>query len=270
MLRHSRQDAGTNARRPIHLPPDAMGHPLPHKPSAPAHETEFTMHTKPARRAFAFVLPMALLLAAGLQAGCQRSLLAVRQSGDAHFARAQYVEAETEYREYLDRSPARPEVHFMLGRTLLAQGRTAEAREQLLLANRLTPENDDVFKMTCEGLYSDKQYEELNRLLRSRTIDRGRMDDWLLLADYSMRQGDMDEAARSLLTAAKVDGGRSVEPQLGLAKISCRSVTTPARSSVSAWRTLLTRRTAKWRLWPRSSARSSAPRSARHRRSKCR
>lgn len=173
----------------------------------------------PIRRLASLALPMALLLAAGLQAGCQRSLLAVRQSGDAHFARAQYVEAETEYREYLDRSPARPEVHFMLGRTLLAQGRTAEAREQLLLANRLTPENDDVFKMTCEGLYSDKQYEELNRLLRSRTIDRGRMDDWLLLADYSMRQGDMDEAARSLLTAAKVDGGRSVEPQLGLAKI---------------------------------------------------
>lgn len=173
----------------------------------------------PIRRLASLALPMALLLAAGLQAGCQRSLLAVRQSGDAHFARAQYVEAETDYREYLDRSPARPEVHFMLGRTLLAQGRTAEAREQLLLANRLTPENDDVFRMTCEGLYSDKQYEELNRLLRSRTIDRGRMDDWLLLADYSMRQGDMDEAARSLLTAAKVDGGRSVEPQLGLAKI---------------------------------------------------
>ncbi|MBX3402044.1 MAG: tetratricopeptide repeat protein [Phycisphaeraceae bacterium] len=177
------------------------------------------MPTTPARRAFTYVLPLALLLAAGTQFGCQKSLLAVRQSGDANFARGQYTEAEADYREYLDRSPARPEVHYMLGRTLLAQGRTAEAREQLLLAYRLTPENDEVFVQTCEGLFADKQYEELNRLLRSRTIDRGRMSDWTLLADFSMRQGDKDEAARSLLAAARVDGGTSVEPQLGLAKV---------------------------------------------------
>jgi len=162
-----------------------------------------------------------LLLAAISLGGCnmQRSLLAVRQSGDAHFARGEYAEAQADYEEYLGRSPARPEVHLMLGRTLLAQGRTGPAREQLLLANRLTPENDEVFAHVCEGLYQDKQYEELNRLLRARTIDRGRMQDWVLLSEYSQKQGDMDEAQRALLTAARVDGGMSIEPQLGLAKV---------------------------------------------------
>ncbi len=167
------------------------------------------------------LLPLVCLLLAAMNLGgcAQRSLLAVRQSGDAHFARAEYAEAQADYEEYLNRSPARPEVHYMLGRTLLAQGRTGPAREQLLLAYRLTPEDDEVFAHVCEGLYADKQYEELNRLLRSRTIDRGRMQDWLLLAEYSQKQGDMDEAQRALLTAARIDGGRSVEPQLGLAKI---------------------------------------------------
>lgn len=162
-----------------------------------------------------------LVLAAMTLGGCnaQRSLLAVRQSGDAHFARGEYPEAQYDYEEYLTRSPARPEVHYMLGRTYLAQGRTGPAREQLLLAYRLRPEDDEIFPYICDGLYADKQYDELNRLLRSRTIDRGRMQDWLLLAYYSQLQGDMDEAQRALLTAARVDGGQSVEPQLGLAKI---------------------------------------------------
>lgn len=162
-----------------------------------------------------------LVLAAFAIGGCQsqRSLLAVRQSGDAHFARAEYYEAQQDYEEYLNRSPARPEVHYMLGRTLLAQGRTAAAREQLLLAYRLTPENDDVFVNVCEGLFADKQYDELNRLLRARTIDRGRMQDWLLFAEFAQRQGDVDEAQRALLTAARVDGGQSAAPQLALAKV---------------------------------------------------
>lgn len=170
-------------------------------------------------RTIVFLTLVIALLAALTLGGCQRSLLAVRQSGDSHFARGEFANAQQDYEEYLSRSPARPEVHYMLGRTLLAQDRTAAAREQLLLANRLTPENDEVFEHVCEGLFADKQYEELNRLLRARTIDRGRMQDWVMLAEYSQKQGDMDEAQRALLTAARVDGGMSIEPQLGLAKV---------------------------------------------------
>lgn len=151
--------------------------------------------------------------------GCQRSLLAIRESGDAHFARGEYADAEADYLEYIDRSPGRPEVHHMLGNTYLAQGRTAQAREQLLLAQTLRLEDDQIFRDTCEALFADKQYDELNRLLRARTVDRGRMEDYLLLADFALRQGDKDEAQRAYLTAAKVDGGRSVGPQLGLARL---------------------------------------------------
>lgn len=157
-----------------------------------------------------------MLLASG---GCQRSLLAVRESGDRHFARAEYVEAEKDYLEYLHRSPGRPEVHQMLGKTYVAMGRPGLGKEHLLIANSLRMEDDEIFASTCEGLYADKQYDELNRLLRARTVDRGRMQDYLLLARYAELQGDKDEAQRALLTAARVDGGMSVQPQFELARL---------------------------------------------------
>jgi tetratricopeptide (TPR) repeat protein len=154
-----------------------------------------------------------------LSAGCQRSLLAVRESGDRHYARGEYVEAESDYLEYLDRSPGRPEVHHMLGKTYVAMGKPGLGKEHLLVASSLRMEDDEIFESTCAGLFADKRYDELNRLLRSRTIDRGRMDDYLLLAKYAYLQGDKDETQRALLTAAKVDNGMSAVPQFELAKL---------------------------------------------------
>lgn len=161
---------------------------------------------------------MGISLMLGLSA-CQRSLLAVRESGDRHYARAEYPEAEADYLEYLHRSPGRPEVHQMLGKTYVAMGKPGLGKEHLLVANSLRLEDDDIFASTCEALYADKQYDELNRLLRARTVDRGRMQDYLLLARYAELQGDKDEAQSALLTAARVDNGMSVQPQYELARL---------------------------------------------------
>lgn len=168
-------------------------------------------------RALLAAFGVAALLTCSL--GCQRSLLAVREAGDRHYSRGEYEEAKADYLEYIDRSPARPEVHHMLGRTYMAQGQTGLAREHLLLAHTLRLEDDAIFASTCEGLFADKKYDELNRLLRARTVDRGRMQDYMLLAHYAMLQGDKDEAQSALLTAARVDGGVSIDPQLELAKL---------------------------------------------------
>lgn len=162
-----------------------------------------------------------VLAAPLLLSGCggTRSLLAVRESGDRNFYWGQYDEALADYKEYVDRQPGNAQVHHMLGNTYLKQGETGLAREQLFLAHTLRVEDDEIFRSLAEGLYQDKRFDDLNRLLRTRTIDRGRMDDWALLAEYAQRQGDRDEAQRGWLTAAQVDGGRSVRPQLGLAKL---------------------------------------------------
>lgn len=173
--------------------------------------------TRPATIRLVLSVP-ALIALLGVT-GCQRSLLAIRQSGDAHYAAGEYAEAEQDYLEYLDRSPGRAEVHQMLGNTYIKLGNPGLGKEHLLIANSLRLEDDKIFNDTCAGLYADKKYDELNRLLRSRTVDRGRMEDYLLLAHYALLQGDKDEAQRALLTAAKVDHGMSVTPQLELAKL---------------------------------------------------
>ena len=170
-------------------------------------------------RKFSTLALCALAALACFSGGCQRSLLAVRESGDDNYAHGRYEAALTDYQEYLQRSPGRPEVYHMLGRTYLAMGQTGMARENLLIAHSLRVEDDAIFASACEGLYADKKYEDLNLLLKARIIDHGRMKDYLLLADYAQKQGDMDAAQSALLTAAKVDGGRSIQPQLELAKV---------------------------------------------------
>lgn len=168
-------------------------------------------------RRIALVLAVASSLP--LLSGCARSLPAIQQSGDWHYAQGQYDAAQAEYLEYLDRKPSSPQVQHMLGKTYLAQGETGLARERLLLAHAMRMEDDDIFASLAEGLYQDKKFDDLNRLLRARTIDRGRMQDWALLATYAEKLGDRDEAQRGWLTAAQVDGGKSYQPQLGLAKL---------------------------------------------------
>lgn len=152
-------------------------------------------------------------------AGCERSLLAVRRSGDEHYARGEYEEAQADYKQYIERAPGRAEVHSMMGLTLIKLGQPGQAREQALLADTLAQENDEIFANTCQTLFEAKEYEALNRLLRTKTVDRGRSKDFLLLAEFSVKQGDADEAQRAFLVAAQLDGGMSAPPHLGLARL---------------------------------------------------
>jgi predicted Zn-dependent protease len=173
-----------------------------------------------AQRIVALAGLASMMMVVGMTGGCaQRGLVAVRDSGDQHFKYGEYEAALADYKEYVDRRPGNAHVHEMMGNTYVKLGDTALGCEQLKLAHTLKLEDDEIFASLCEGLYADKKYDDLNRLLRERTIDRGRMQDWALLAKYSERLGDRDEAQRAWLTAAKVDGGKSVVPQLGLARL---------------------------------------------------
>lgn len=167
-------------------------------------------------------LAASLVLTAGLLSlgGCgARSLVAVRDAGDQHYRYGEYDAALADYQEYLDRNPGNAHVHQMMGNTLVKMGKSGLGCEQLKVAHSIRLEDDEVFADLCACLYADKKLDDLNRVLRERTIGRGRMQDWALLASYAEKLGDQDEAQRSWLTAAQVDGGRNVIPQLGLAKL---------------------------------------------------
>ncbi|MBX3384963.1 MAG: tetratricopeptide repeat protein [Phycisphaeraceae bacterium] len=179
--------------------------------------------SSPVRRLLPIGVAAVLVILTLVTAGCQRSAFAVRESGERAYAEGDYALAAAEFEDYLDRKPGNPHVTHQLGKSYLKLNRTAEARERLLVAYSMRPEDDEVFESLCEGLFADRKLEELNRVLRQRAIDRGRMTDYLLIAEYAERTGDRDEAQRALLTAAKVDGGFSLEPQLELAKLYIRA-----------------------------------------------
>ncbi len=168
------------------------------------------------------LLAASLILSLGLLTlgGCgARSLVAVRDAGDQHYRYGEFDAALTDYQEYIDRNPGNAHVHQMMGNTYAKLGKTGLGCEQLKVAHTIRLEDDEVFADLCACLYSDKKLDDLNRVLRERTIGRGRMQDWALLASYAEKLGDQDEAQRAWLTAAQVDGGRSAIPQLGLAKL---------------------------------------------------
>lgn len=157
---------------------------------------------------------------AGTLGGCaERSLVAVRDTGDVYLSEKKYDQAIEQYKEYIDRSPGNAYVYYRLGQAYLGKGETGLARENALVAHSLRVEDDTIFAGAAEALFADKNYEQLNRLLRARTIDRGKMADFLLLGKYSEMQGDVDEAQRAYLTAAQVDQGNSWQPHLALAKL---------------------------------------------------
>lgn len=164
---------------------------------------------------------LVLLAAALLAPACapQRSLVAVRESGERAYAFEQYDQALADFQEYVDRFPGDPVGHYNLGRAFLkvTPARPVAAREQLLIAYSQRPTNDEYCEALCEAYAAAKQNEELYKLLRSRALDRQQVSDYTRLAAWARRLGDVDEAKQALLTAARIDGGQSAELQLTMA-----------------------------------------------------
>jgi Flp pilus assembly protein TadD len=66
--------------------------------------------------------------------------------GIAYFRIHRWAEAESEFRALLELSPVNDYAHYVLGRCLEKQGRSAEARGHYKLACSLRPENEDYRK----------------------------------------------------------------------------------------------------------------------------
>lgn len=154
-------------------------------------------------------------------AGCntqQRTLPAIRVSGEHALQHNDTERAFADFREYTERDPGSSYGHLMLGKTYLAKEMPAHAREQFELAYTNDPNNPDVVESLAEAMYQDREYDDLFRFLRQRTTDRNAVTDYLILGKYSRLTGDSDAALTALQTAASMDRGRTVRPQLELAE----------------------------------------------------
>jgi tetratricopeptide (TPR) repeat protein len=160
------------------------------------------------------LLGLVLVLAA---CSSNRSLDYVEKSGDKAYARGDYELARKEYKEYVDRRPGKARVQYALGTAYIALGQPRAAVECFSVAHDLDPANDTYTEAMAEALYTAGDRGRLYEFLRRLTEQPGGVEDYTRLGRYSAKLGDADEAQTALLTAAKIDGGTTIGPQMALA-----------------------------------------------------
>lgn len=162
---------------------------------------------------------IALLIIAAAQTGCAgpRALHMVRESGDRAFSRSDYSTALAEYQEVVERAPADWETRVKLARAQLVLNNADAARENLAVAHRLRPDQDNIVDLLASAMLESGKVEEMHDLLRLRAQQRGRVGDYLRQGFFLSRAGDVDAAERAYLTATRIDHGQHVEPELALA-----------------------------------------------------
>jgi len=141
----------------------------------------------------------------------------VREQGDKAYERGDYATACNDYREYVERKPGEPDVQNMYAKSLIKTNQPIPAVEHATIAYDQRPTNEDYINTRAEALFQAGKTDELYRFLRGLTEARGLPSDYIRLGQYTARMGDADGAEHALLTAAKIDGGKTAAPQIALA-----------------------------------------------------
>lgn len=164
-------------------------------------------------------LALALGLFALLLTGCtsQRTLPRVKEVGDRAYRDGRWEEARVEYQEYVDRKPGEAEIQMKLARSLVELHRADEAVNAAAVAYDAQPNNGDAIETFALALAEAKRTDQLFRLLNGNCEKRGEVSDYDRLARFELKMGDPDSALRAFKMAAKIDGGKHIEPQLALA-----------------------------------------------------
>jgi predicted Zn-dependent protease len=151
--------------------------------------------------------------------GCNapRPLPTVREHGDRAFRHGDYAKAQADYREYSQRKPGEAEVELRLAQTLLELNQPHQALSHAQQAYDLKPGEDEYIETFAAAMFAAQKTDQLHRFLRNTAQDRGQPGDYIRLGRYAQKSGDADGAEHALQTAARLDGGRTLQPQLALA-----------------------------------------------------
>jgi predicted Zn-dependent protease len=150
--------------------------------------------------------------------GSQRPLWKVKSDGQYAMTEGDYHGAVSDFSEYCERKPGDNTVRLMLGQAYLSAGDPVKAREQLTTAFDTDPGCEPCADALAQAYFDAKENERLTLFLRRLANERQRESDYLRLGSYSAKLGNADEALQALNTAAAMDGGQTVAPQLALAE----------------------------------------------------
>ena len=146
---------------------------------------------RPRFAAVARVVLAAGLLGAATLMGCANNPYPYRVAGDNDMQAARYGDATKNYGLYLAEKPGEPDVRAKLGLAYLRNKQPIEAIEAI-------------------------------RMLKTNTVERARVEDWVRLGDFAGKTGDSDLAKQAYVTAARIDRGMSAAPQVALHDLALR------------------------------------------------
>jgi tetratricopeptide (TPR) repeat protein len=187
-----------------------------------AHIPRFSLEIL-AMKPWKHALTLAALASITLTMGCgamlrgERLLPRVREDADKAFDRGDYVQARADYTEYLEQRPGEARVRNRLAQTMILTGDANMAVDHAQIAYSSDPTRGEFVETFADALLASNRNSQLFDLLRSQATDRGTVSDYDRLGRFSARAGDADGAEEAFLFAAKIDGGRSVGPQIALA-----------------------------------------------------
>lgn len=164
-------------------------------------------------------LGVAALSASLVLAACsnQRPMHIVRADGEAALKAGNFDKAKADLGTFVERKPDDMQTRYLYGRALIGAGEPRLAMEQLNVCLDVDPLNDKYLEAQAEAMYLANEREALAELLARACSERGRVTDYTLKGTYAQKVGNLDEAQQALLTAAKLDMGRTIAPQRALA-----------------------------------------------------
>lgn len=169
------------------------------------------------RRAFTLSLTLS---AAFLLTACntQRPLHILHNDAQIAAKARDYEKSRADYEEFLNRRPDDPEIRYELSQVCMGQEDFKEAVRQLTIATDVKPLNDKYMDGLAEAIFRSGDRDALTNLLTRLARERGGVNDFIRLGVYSAKLGNPDEAQQALLTAARLDQGMNVRPQLALSE----------------------------------------------------
>ena len=158
------------------------------------------------------------LSAALLLTACngQRPLHVLHDDAQIAAKARNYEKARADFEEYLNRRPDDPAIRYELSQVCMGQGDYKEAVRQLTIASDVQPLNTKYIDGLAEAMFQAGEKDTLTNYLARLSRERAGVADYNRQGVYAAKLGNVDEAQQAFLTAAKLDQGMNVGPQLAL------------------------------------------------------